>query len=101
MKTNYVMNIILLTSLLFAFGCGTTGKNFDESLYKNIVVDTTTHQEIQSMFGPPFKKGIENGNRIWIYEYNFYNSLGNDITKDIIIVFDKQGVVKSHQMMAN
>ncbi len=101
MKTNFVVNILLLIGLLFAYGCGTAGKNFDESLYKNIVAGTTTHKEVQSMFGPPFKKGVQNGSRIWTYEYNYYNSLGSDITKDMIIVFDQHGVVKSHQMMTN
>ncbi len=101
MKTNFVVNILLLIGLLFTYGCGTAGKNFDESLYKNIVVGTTTHKEVQSMFGPPFKKGVQNGSRIWTYEYNFYNSLGNDITKDMTIAFDQRGVVKSHQMMTN
>ncbi|MBC8287245.1 MAG: hypothetical protein H8E42_07200 [Nitrospinae bacterium] len=93
--------MFLLTSVLFVCGCGTTGKDFNESLYKNIVVGTTTHKEIQAMFGPPFKKGIQNGYKIWTYEYNFYNSLGKDITKDMIIVFTQSGVVKSHQMMTN
>ena len=96
-----VLNIILLTSLLLIYGCGTTGKNFNESLYKNIVEGTTTHKEIQAMFGPPFKKGVQNGHNTWTYEYNFYNVLGNNITKDIIIVFTESGVVKSHQMMTN
>lgn len=101
MKTNYIVNIILLIGLLFAFGCGTAGKDFNESLYKNIVEGTTNHKEVQSMFGTPFKKGVQNGNRVWTYEYNYYNALGNNITKDMIIVFDKHGVVKSHQMMTN
>ena len=95
-----VLNILLLASLFF-IGCGTTGKNFNESLHKNIVVGTTTHKEIQAMFGSPFKKGIQNGYKTWTYEYNFYNALGNNITKDIIIVFNQSGVVKSHQMMTN
>ncbi len=94
------LNTLLFTSLLF-IGCGTTGKNFNESLHKNIVVGTTTHKEIQAMFGSPFKKGVQNGYKTWTYEYNFYNALGNNITKDIIIVFTQSGVVKSHQMMTN
>ena len=49
------LNTLLFTSLLF-IGCGTTGKKFNESLHKNIVVGTTTHKEIQAMFGSPFKK---------------------------------------------
>ena len=94
------LNTLLFTSLLF-IGCGTTGNNFNESLHKNIVVGTTTHKEIQAMFGSPFKKGVQNGYKTWTYEYNFYNAFGNNITKDIIIVFTQSGVVKSHQMMTN
>ena len=103
MKTKCIriMNIILLISLFFIYGCGTSGKNFNESLYKNITAGTTTHKEIQAMFGPPFKKGIQNGYKVWTYEYNVYNSLGDDITKDMVIVFTPSGVVKSHQMMTN
>jgi hypothetical protein len=95
------LNIIVLISLLFVYGCGSTGKNFNESLYKNIIAGTTTHKEIQAMFGPPFKKGVQNGSKVWTYEYNAYNSLGKDITKDMVIVFTPNGVVKSHQMMNN
>ncbi len=95
------LKIIILSALLFGYGCGTIGKKFDESKYKNIAIGTTTQKEIYSIFGPPFKKGIQNGYSVWTYEYNFYNSLGNDIIKDMIIVFDAQGVVKSHQMMTN
>ena len=96
-----ILNIILLVSLLFVYGCGSTGKNFNESLYKNIVAGITTHKEIQAMFGAPFKKGVQNSSKVWTYEYNAYNSLGNDITKDIVIVFTPSGVVKSHQMMTS
>ena len=95
------LKIILLSGFLLAYGCGTAGKNFGESLYKNIVTGTTTQKEIHTMFGSPFKKGVQNGYPVWTYEYNFYNSLGNDITKDMVIAFDHRGVVKSHQMMTN
>lgn len=103
MKINFtrILNIVLLTGLFFIYGCGTTGKNFNESLYKNIIAGTTTHKEIQAMFGLPFKKGVQNGSKVWTYEYNAYNSLGNDTTKDMVIVFTPSGVVKSHQMMTN
>jgi len=103
MKTNnsHLLNIILMAGLILIYGCGTTGKDFNESLYKNIVSGTTTHKEIQAMFGPPFKKGIQNGYKVWTYEYNAYNALGNDTTKDMVIVFTPDGIVKSHQMMTN
>jgi len=91
--------LMLLT--IFFLGCGTIGKDFDESLYANIVKGTTTHKEILSMFGSPFKKGIQNGYPVWTYEFNSVNSFQTDIIKDMIIVFEKNGVVKSHQFMTN
>jgi hypothetical protein len=97
----HAFKVFLLSGLLFVNGCGTAGKNFDESRYKNIVIGTTTKKEIHSMFGSPYKNGIQNGYPVWTYEYNHYNSLGKDTTKDMVIIFDHQGIVKSHQMMTN
>ena len=86
---------------LFWFGCGSVGKNFDESLYTKIAKGTTNKNDIKAMFGNPFKKGIQNGSPVWTYEYNYVNAFGTDIIKDMIIVFDKNGLVKSHQLMTN
>ena len=86
---------------IFWFGCGSVGKNFDESLYTKIAKGTTNKKDIQAMFGDPFKKGIQNGSPVWTYEYNYVNAFGTDIIKDMIIVFDKNGLVKSHQLMTN
>ena len=96
--------LILLAGILvviFFSGCGSVGKNFNESLYIRIAKGTTTKYDIKAMFGYPFKKGIQNGYPVWTYEYNYVNSFGTDIIKDMIIVFDKNGVVKSHQLMTN
>ena len=90
---------ILMT--LYLSACGTVGKEFNESIYANIVKGTTTQKDIRIMFGPPFRKGIQNGDHVWTYEYNYVNSFGTDIIKDMIIVFSKNGVVKSHQLMTN
>jgi hypothetical protein len=102
-RTNLFLqnSLATITLTLLFLGCGTAGKNFDASLYSNIVKGTTTQKEIQTMFGPPFKKGIQNGYRVWTYEYNHVNSFGSDIIKDMIIVFEKNGVVKSRQLMTN
>ena len=85
----------------FWYGCGSVGKNFNETLYTKIVKGTTTKKDIETMFGSPFKKGIQNGYLVWTYEYNYVNSFSSDIIKDMIIVFDKNGLVKSHQLMTN
>jgi len=109
MKNNQLIkaNFSLKTGLtgtilaLFLSACGTVGKEFNESLYANIVEGTTTDKEIRIMFGPPFRKGIQNGDPVWTYEYNYVNAFGTDIIKDMIIVFSKNGVVKSHQLMTS
>ena len=102
-KVTNPLRIVLAGVFLsvFWYGCGSVGKNFNESLYTKIVQGTTTKNEIQTMFGSPFKKGIQNGYPVWIYEYNYVNSFDTNIIKDMIIVFEKNGVVKSHQLMSN
>jgi len=98
---SFKIGLTAMFLVIFFSGCGSVGKDFDESLYANIAKGTTTQKEIQSMFGPPFKKGVQNGYPVWTYEYNYVNSFGTDIIKDMIIVFEKNGVVKSHQLMTN
>ncbi len=89
---------------LTTFGCGTSGKDFNASLFDSINNGNTTKEEVESMFGRPFKKGFQNGNEIWIYEYNKYKAfkiLGEDSTKDMVVIFDENKVVKTHLMMNN
>ncbi len=99
--TYFQVSLVVMIWAVFLSGCGTAGKNFDESVYGNIVKGTTTQKEIHTMFGPPFKKGVQNGHTVWTYEYNYVNAFGSDVIKDMIIVFGQNGVVKSHQLMTN
>ena len=95
--------IIIVIILILAFGgCGgTVGKKFSTSKVESIINGTTTQAEIKNIFGKPFKTGIQNGKPIWVYEYNRYNLLKNETSKDLIIVFGPSGVVQSHQFMSN
>ncbi|KMP10911.1 hypothetical protein UZ36_06155 [Candidatus Nitromaritima sp. SCGC AAA799-C22] len=99
------MRNLILSLLLGTFwtlgGCGTVGKNFDESKITRIVNGTTNRAEIRKMFGKPFKTGIQNGQPVWVYEFNQYRSIDNDKSKDLIIVFSLDGVVQSHQFMSS
>ncbi|VAX30990.1 hypothetical protein MNBD_NITROSPINAE05-1469 [hydrothermal vent metagenome] len=94
----------ILVAGLTAIGCGTTGKEFDTALFENINNGNTTQEEVESMFGLPFKKGFQNGNEIWVYEHNKYKAfkiLGEDTSKDMVVIFDENKVVKTHVMMNN
>lgn len=86
----------VLTALLALAGCVATGGNFDVSRVKGILNKTTTRSQAQEMFGLPYMTGIDNGNETWIYNYNRMDVSGRTQTKNLYIIFDKEGVVISH-----
>jgi len=93
-----------LVAGLTVFGCGTSGKEFNSALFDSLHNDHTTQQEVESMFGRPFKKGFQNGDEIWVYEYNKYKALkilGEDSSKDMVVIFDADKVVKTHLIMTS
>ena len=94
--------IIVIVLILAFWGCGgTVGGKFDASKVETIINGTTTQAEIKKKFGKPFKTGIQNEKPIWVYEYNRYDLLRNETSKDLIVVFGPSGVVQSHQFMSN
>ena len=93
-----------LVAGLTTFGCGTSGKDFNTDLFDSINNGNTTQEQVESMFGRPFKKGFQNGKEIWIYEHNKYKAfkiLGADTSKDMVVIFEENKVVKTHLMMDN
>ena len=93
-------NILFATALYAIAGCGSIGKPFDPALAETIVKGQTTLTEIQNKFGEPFKRGIQNGDRVWVYEYSEYRGNSNALSKNLTVVFDNNDVVKSHQTMS-
>ncbi len=90
---------ILVAALLmvFAIGCGTVGKNFDSSRVKNIQNNKTTQAEVLDWFGVPFKEGNENGHTMWTYQFDKYKVVGEPESKDLVILFDNNQVVKAYR----
>ena len=86
---------------LFSLGCGTVGKAFDEKLVDQIRLGSSKKEDIQRIFGKPFRTGKENGQDVWIYEHNIYSVVGPGSSKDLIIVFDDQGSVLNHQILSS
>lgn len=95
-----LLGMVLLATLT-AFGCSHIGTNFDPNLVKSIETGKTTQNDIINMFGQPYKKGIQNGRAIWTYEYDEYHVMGEKASKDLTIVFDENGKVKSQQIMSS
>ena len=82
--------------LLFS-GCGTVGYSFDSSQVKNIQNNITNQADIIGKFGLPFKVGIENGDVMWTYQLDRWKLLGPAESKDLVILFDKNNIVKGYR----
>jgi len=50
----------------------------------------------QAMFGMPWRVGIEDGNQTWTYGRHHYNTFGDAKTKDLVVRFDANKIVKSY-----
>ena len=98
---NYIGLVIVVGIILISNGCGTVGKSFNTSKVESIVNGITTRSDIKKMFGEPFKIGIQNGQPIWVYEDHHYSIIREETSKDLIIIFNSDGIVQSYQFMSN
>ncbi|HAP67152.1 MAG TPA: hypothetical protein DCQ99_04980 [Nitrospinae bacterium] len=98
----FMRKIFALFLLLFIFsGCATVGEDFNIAFVKQIEKGKTTKQEIINSFGLPFRKGIDNGDITWTYVYNKWSAGGTTYSKDLYIIFDKYGIVRSYVFNSN
>lgn len=82
--------------MLTLWGCVTYGRNFGTVPVKNIQTNVTTQKEIFSYFGEPVRKGLDSGYETWTYSYHSYQ-LGQLMdSKELYVVFNKDGTVRSY-----
>ena len=90
--------LMLLVALSLPMtGCmPTVGEAFPVYKVRQIEVEKTTMAEIREMFGEPWRTGLENGERTWTYgEY------GVNLSRDLVIRYDEQNVVKSYSFSSS
>jgi len=97
-----------LCMLMFFFGCGyksqKQGALIEEASVDKVIVDgQTTKQEVVLEFGPPTK--TMEGEKMFFYTWTETSKSSiplyggeTSVTKDLIILFDDNGVVKSHKI---
>ncbi|WP_340123900.1 hypothetical protein [Methylobacter svalbardensis] len=85
-----VVMMILLTS-----GCATVGHEFPASQVSTIKIGETTQNDIYTTFGSPWRTGLDNGMKTWTYGNYYYSLFSDGCTEDLVIKFDKRGVVAS------
>ena len=97
------LSIVLATAciLLWLSGCGSTGKNFNTSKVSEIQNKVTTRTQILDWFGTPPKEGVRDDNVLWTYQFDTYNPIGKDHSKELVILFDSAGVVKAYRFSSN
>ncbi len=90
--------LVLAVSLSLPFyGCmPSVGRPFPVQQVRQIEIGATTKADVRQMFGDPWRTGIEDGFKTWTYgEYSVNNS------RDLVIRFDEQGVVKSYSFSSS
>ena len=90
--------LMLLVALSLPMtGCmPTVGEAFPVYKVRQIEVEKTTMAEIREMFGEPWRTGLENCERTWTYgEY------GVNLSRDLVIRYDEQNVVKSYSFSSS
>ena len=81
--------------ILFFAGCFTVGYDFPVDQVTAIKIGKTTQDNIRSMFGSPWRVGIEDGQRTWTYGKYRNSAFSDTSTQDLVIRFDDQGFVSS------
>jgi outer membrane protein assembly factor BamE (lipoprotein component of BamABCDE complex) len=94
------MKKLLCLTFLFGFlviaGCATVGRDFASARVPELKIGKTTQSEVMSLFGSPWRTGIEDGKQTWTYGKYHYSLFNEASTKDLVIRFDDRGVITSY-----
>jgi len=93
---NKIGQALLGVLLLAAAGCITVGRDFSSENALKVVNKTTTREQLLSVFGEPYQKGLDNGKEAWTYYRVRYRGSSAVQSKELYVVFDANGVVESH-----
>jgi outer membrane protein assembly factor BamE (lipoprotein component of BamABCDE complex) len=77
------------------YGCASVGRQFPVDRMAEITTGKTLKSDIRNTFGAPWRTGIENGDQVWTYAQYKYRLFGKTDTEDLVIHFDKNGIVSS------
>lgn len=84
------------TMLLLSSGCASIGHPFPSGQVSSIRIGETTQNDIFTTFGSPWRTGLDSGMKTWTYGDYQYNLFSDHSAEDLVIKFDKHGVVNSY-----
>lgn len=85
---------------LFLWGCMTVGRDFPATPIRDIQPNVTTQREIFGSFGEPYRKGLDTGYETWTYSFHSYELGQLRESKELYVVFNKDGTVRSYSFTA-
>ncbi len=88
--------LMICVVLLSLMSCASVGRDFSSAKVTLIKIGQTDKSDLVEMFGSPWRTGIEDGRETWTYGRYTYRLFGETSTKDLVVRFDKKGVVTSY-----
>jgi hypothetical protein len=88
-------SVLLAACALALTACLNVGRAFPTEGIGRLQIGQTTRDEVHSMFGEPWRTGLEDGRRTWTYGHYRYKLFGTTETRDLVVRFDAKGVVVS------
>ena len=90
--------LIISMPFIFSSGCATVnvGYDFPDDQVKNIQLGKTSKEEIRTIFGEPWRVGLENGQETWTYGKYRYSGLKETDAKDLVVRFTEKDIVESY-----
>ncbi len=86
---------LMVMMFLLTSGCATIGHEFPAGQVSSIKIGETTQNDIYTTFGAPWRTGLDSGMKTWTYGNYYYSLFSEGSTEDLVIKFDKRGVVAS------
>jgi len=92
LRKNFCSTVFML---FIVSGCASVGHQFPASQVPTIRIGETTQNDIYTTFGSPYRTGIDNGMKTWTYGDYEYGLFKESNAEDLVIKFDKRGIVSS------
>ncbi|MGH7820294.1 MAG: outer membrane protein assembly factor BamE domain-containing protein [Candidatus Binatia bacterium] len=96
-----IVAVLLGGFMLTGSACFTVGENFSARPVRRIEKGITTKDEVEKLFGEPFRTGLDDGYESWTYVYNRWSLFSATRSKDLYIVFNRDGTVRTYTYNSN
>jgi hypothetical protein len=82
-------------------GCVSVGKKFPVEQVPNIEIGVHSKADIQKLFGPPWRTGLEDGQTTWTYGDYKRSVTGEEHNRDLVVRFNDDGIVSSYSFSSD